>query len=720
MTGSYTPANEYVLRTHNLSTNEVSHLNVESIKKLCASPIVSEAIFLASPELHQEMTKFLDGKKMKDENRLIQSLLKYLLRMGHRCTPFGLFSGCSVGRISDQTKIELDTSENHKRFTRIDMSYICSLVQQLEKTDQIRNELKYYPNTSLYPIGHKLRYIEYRYKNANRSHYTVSIDNSEYIERILKNAKRGASIKELAQFIVEPDISLNDAIAFINQLIDNQILISNISPSVTGKNYLELLIDTIPEGAVKTRLEEIKTSLHILDHSKYENNFEQYQKIAALLDSFGITYNKKYLFQTDLTISAKHNTVSNTVVQKVQKGVQILNKLLPIQEDEKLTNFRRKFFARFEEEKVPLSLALDVETGVGYGFNNEEDYDISPLINDLNLSTNTNRSTYKQIKWDILDDFLHKKLIAAGKDAFEIYITDEELEHFQENWQNLPLSFTTIAHLLDNNEDDPLINISYVGGPSATYLLGRFTQADQKVEKLLQKITDQEQRQKNAVFAEIAHLPENRTGNIINRSHIRNHEIPYLTKSTLPEEQQITIDDILVSVDGDRIVLSSKKLNKEIMPRMATAHNFSYNSLPIYQFLCDIQTQNLRERLEFDWGNAAMGRDFLPRLRYKNILLSLAKWTIKGKEIEKLKNHKNIAGWRAEKNIPQKVTLIEADNELLIDLDHPLSVEMFLKMIQNRGQITLKEYVLNEKDATVKRSDKSFNNELFFSFIKQN
>ncbi|SHJ33081.1 lantibiotic dehydratase family protein [Aquimarina spongiae] len=720
MTETYTLAKDYVLRTHNLSTNEVSRLNVNSIKELCASPIVSEAIFLASPELHQEMTKYLKGKTMKNEDKLVQSLLKYLLRMGHRCTPFGLFSGCSLGKIAETTNIELDASTEHKRFTRIDMSYICSLVQQLEKTHEIRKELKYYPNTSLYPVGNKLRYIEYRYKGTNRRHYTVSIDNSKYIDLILKKATKGANIEELAQFIVEPDISIDDAKTFINQLIDNQILISSISPSVTGENYLQILMDKIPDENTKNRLHTIDELLKKLDSNTYENNFTYYKQLTDILDSFEIAYNKKFLFQTDLTISTQQNTLSDKIVKDIHKGVEILNKLVPYQEDEKLTKFRRKFFDMFEEEQVPLSLALDVETGVGYGFNSEEDYDISPLINDLNLSTSNRIADHKKIKWTKTDSFLNKKLMELEKDAIEMLITDNDLDSFTENWNNLPLSFTAIIHLLNNDNDNPLINMSYVGGASATYMLGRFTQADKNIEQFLKKITQKESEERDVVFAEIAHLPEKRTGNIINRSHLRTHEIPYLTKSTLPSEQQIAIDDIWVSVEQDRIVLFSKKLNKEVIPRMATAHNFSYNSLPIYHFLCDIQTQHLRDNLVFEWRNAAINRDFLPRIRYKNIIISLAQWRIGKKEIQKIIQLNDLTEWRKEKKLPQKIMLSDDDNELVIDLEHPLSVKAFLSTIKNRQQITLVEYLFDEKNALVTRQGKAFCNELFFSFVKQN
>src|SRR5437764_15184754 len=57
-----------------------------------------EALFLASPVLHAELLKYRQGKitEARAVEKLHFSVAKYYLRMCSRCTPFGLFSGCSV------------------------------------------------------------------------------------------------------------------------------------------------------------------------------------------------------------------------------------------------------------------------------------------------------------------------------------------------------------------------------------------------------------------------------------------------------------------------------------------------------------------------------------------------------------------------------------------------------------------------------------------------
>ena len=70
---------------------------------------IQEAIFVASPSLHTELIKYLNGEVSKKENeeKLFHSLANYLLRMMNRCTPFGLFSGCTVVEWGEEENLKL-------------------------------------------------------------------------------------------------------------------------------------------------------------------------------------------------------------------------------------------------------------------------------------------------------------------------------------------------------------------------------------------------------------------------------------------------------------------------------------------------------------------------------------------------------------------------------------------------------------------------------------
>ncbi|GAA4273513.1 lantibiotic dehydratase family protein [Aquimarina gracilis] len=707
---------KYILRTPILSSEVLGDISSEKIKEICSDPMVSEAIFLASPELHAEMQKFLTDADY-DNPKLELSLLKYISRMSYRCTPFGLFAGISVGVLNGKTNIQLNETNKYKRTTRLDMNYLCSLVQELENINEIRNNLVYFPNNSLYKIGSKYRYVEYAYKNAVRHHYMIAIDASLYIGKVLQLAEKGAKIKDLAEAIVGPEISFADAQNFINNLIDNQILLSSISPTVSGGDYL----NHISENTGVTWLEEIKRLVNQLDQTVSHKSLAPYHEIVTFLRQFEIPFNKKFLFQTDLVATTKSNELDASVAKDIQKGISVLNKLAARNKKQKLERFKKAFYKRYEDEEVPLSIALDVEAGIGYDQNHKGTFDVCPLIDDLRLSgaqkDNSNTSFYRYDMGQAAT-LIHKKFVEAkANDRYEVAFKDMDLADLKENWKDLPSTFPIMCSVLEDNNATPTIAIHDTGGPSASYLLGRFSHTESEIKEVLNEIVKKEEKE-DRILAEIVHLPEARTGNILYRDNLRKHEIAYLAQSNLPIEQQIHISDLYISIQNDTIILRSKKLNKFVEPRMANAHNYEDTPVPIYQFLGDMQTQNLCSTINFDWGPNLYDETFYPRVRYKNVILSAARWRIKEKDLKQIKDQASLHKWQEEFNIPSIFLLTDYDNELLINLENGISREMFLAEIKNKKSILLKENLYNEFDSAVKKGKQSYNNEFIFSLYQ--
>ncbi len=714
-TKPYSLLEKYILRTPILSNEVLSNISSEKIKEVCHDPIVSEAIFLASPELHAEMQKYLSDQEY-DNPKLELSLLKYICRMGHRCTPFGLFAGISVGQLSEKTAIEFEEVSDYKRATRLDMNYLCSLVQELENIPEIRSNLLYFPNNSLYEIGNKYRYVEYKYKNAIRHHYMIAIDASRYISKVVDLAEKGAKIKDLAQAIVSEDISFEDAENFINNLIDNQILLSSISPTVSGEDYL----DYIYKNTGVTWLAEIKKRIQQLDKDVFHEDMSPYQNIIDLLSKLKIPFNKKFIFQTDLVAVTKENELNKDISKDVLKGISILNKLTSRRKNPRLESFKKAFYERYEDEEVPLSIALDVETGVGYNQKHKGTFDVCPLIDDLiltNTNTGASQSYYKHDLGKVDTMIYNKFLDATSNNAYEMVFEDKELKEFTENWNDLPATFPVMCSIFESDHKETMISLFDTGGPSASYLLGRFSHTSSDIKEILYEIVEKEEKE-DRILAEIVHLPESRTGNILYRNPIRKHEIAYLAKSNLPSEKQLHISDLWISIQNNTIFLRSKKLNTYVEPRMANAHNYEDSPLPVYQFLGDMQTQNVCNTLNFTWGPNVSDQTFFPRVRYKNVILSPAQWHLKQKEIKQLQDQSALTKWQEKHKIPSVFLLTDHDNELVINLENELSRKMFLSEIKNKNRIVLKENLYNEFDSSIKKGKHSYNNEFIFSLYQ--
>ena len=240
----------YVLRTAVFPVSFYSSLlenySTEALIETVKIPLVTNAIRTASPELMKEFEKYSANPQEYTKEKaadLERSLLKYIARMSSRATPFGLFAGCSTGTIADETEIRL--KENFAAHTQFDMQFWIALLQKIGQNKNFQKQVLYFPNSSLYQVGNFYRYVEYKYVDKKREHSISSVRKSPFLDTILEHSKKGAKIDDLAGLIVESESEKEEAIAFIEELIDNQILISQIEATVYLFSVLEIKCSNI-------------------------------------------------------------------------------------------------------------------------------------------------------------------------------------------------------------------------------------------------------------------------------------------------------------------------------------------------------------------------------------------------------------------------------------------------------------------------------------------
>lgn len=320
---------------------------------------------------------------------------------------------------------------------------------------------------------------------------------------------------------------------------------------------------------------------------------------------------------------------------------------------------------------------------------------------------------------------------ARSANAAVILIDEEELADFNDNWSDLSATMAIFCTSFGTLNGAPLVGIKHVGGTSAINLIGRFGAGNQNIKDFIDEIAAiDEKSYPDTVLAEIAHLPENGMGNFLFRPDFRSYEIPYLSQSCRPAAQQIRVNDLYLSLKQNQLVLRSKRLGKEVSPRLGNAHNFNQSSLPVYHFLCDMQLQNFRNGLYFEWGSLADGIVFLPRVQTGQVIISYAIWKLKAEDYTSLfpssANQsdlilaKAVEDWKEKYRIPELFYLVNSDNELLIDTRSALSRQMFVQEIKKRSSIILKEHITHQGDVLIQDQDGHlFNNELLVVIEKE-
>jgi hypothetical protein len=470
-------------------------------------------------------------------------------------------------------------------------------------------------------------------------------------------------------------------------------------------------------------LTEANHKINALDHL-IGNDVQTYITLMDFLKRLKTDFEPKFMFQSDLVVTTNQNTLSHDIVNTIKKGLVILNKMTFPQKSNPLSQFKDAFYERFEEREVPLATALDVEIGLGYKQDVSQG-DVSALVDDIELPERKNEQPGQHIQWNSIESRMHKLLIEALKNnSYTITLKDSDFMDFDASWNDLP---DTISCMVEIVKIDGAEKIKFKGGggSSAANLLGRFCHGDPQIGNFTKEIIAIETKINNdKILAEIVHLPESRVGNILMRPGFRTYEIPYLAKSLKPEKHQIPLDDLFISVrNGNKIVLRSKRYNKEVIPHLTNAHNFSHNSLPIYNFLCDMQTQGIRNSVGFNFGPLSREYVFLPRVEYNNLIFHEASWNLKKDHIkpllEKIDDDEQLSKelnlFRKSLQIPQYVMLVDGDNVLLINFENLTSVRMLLDEVRKRSGFRLIEF-LHTEEGIVKRDEDYYTNEVIISF----
>lgn len=713
----------------------------ERLRALVARPDIREAVYLASPDLEGSLERWFAEPESEKGQRTELALIRYFQRMSHRCTPFGLYAGHSIGRAGEQTRLSLEAAKGYQRHTRLDMDYLCGLTRALESDHALRESLTYRPNTSLYQAGGRLRYAEAQDGEKGRTYKLVAVGENEYLSATLDRAKGGAPLASLAAALVDDEISLDEAREYIHELIDNQVLVSDLEPEVTGPEPTPRLAALLAASSASEVGEHLRATVEMLaqlDAQGLGQAPEHYRGLAKELETLPGKVDLSKLLQVDMHKPAPEATLGTAVTDEMAKAVDLLERMSTGGGDA-FTGFKEAFTKRYQSRWVPLAEALDPECGIGFSGQTGRMAEGAPLLEGLAFpgaqgGGQAGHGARGGPSWSPRDLHLAKKLekLDLKSPNAELVLDDEDLKVLapaNPPAQPLPDSLSFMGVLAARSEEalsngEFRLLVTGAHGPSAARILGRFCHGDTELEGLVRAmLREEEAYDPERVFAELAHLSQGRMGNVLARPVLREREIVFLGRSGAPEAHKILLTDLLVSVVDGRVVLRSASLGKEVIPRLTSAANYSFRALDLYKFLGSLQGQGLNQGLGWDWG-ALQSEPMLPRVCHGRLVLSRARWSVKADEVKGIleskggERYKAVQAWREERGLPRFTLLADGDNELPVDLDNPLSVETFCSLLKGRGGFNLVEDFPGADELVATGPEGAFNHELVMPLFR--
>ena len=714
---SFEPSGFFVLRAPLLSIDAWQRWGDDAdlegqrafIRAHLERPEIREALALASRSLQDSLASWTRDPDSEGGQKVERALVRYLSRMSTRPTPFGLFAGCGVGELGDRTEVRVPSLAAHRRHTRLDNDYLVQLTEDLLRRPSVRQHVRYRPNNSLCEHGEQLRYVEPQRAGQDRTYSLVVLESNEFVSIAVERARDGATASEIARALVasDPEVDLEEASGFVDSLIDSHILISDLEPAVTGREPIHELIDALAEipgvDAEKSALLRVRQILAGIDEIRpFRPQDDAYAEIERELETTGTSADRQHLLQVDMQLGLGQATLHERIVPELVRAATFVMQYCPQPGDVYMSEFCRRFEQRYERAEVPLLEVLDEDSGIGFGQLTAEGNDPEPMLAGVNLARGRKQAIGRV--WGAFEEVLLRKLEAMVPGQIEIELSIEDFAHAPPEAVDLPdacaLNVTVAAQsaaAIDAGDYRAVLHL--VDGPSAVNWLGRFCHGDPTMKAHVERALRQEEALRpDAVFAEIVHLPEGRTGNVLHRPVLREYEIPVLSRSGADAEHQLPPEDLLVTVWDGRVVLKSKRLGKEVIPRLCSAHAFpNPTNIGLYRFLGFLQTGGLPMRTSWTWGALDPQRSFVPRVVMGRVVLSLARWALKSHMLAPLYAATRAERWEAMQelrrrlDLPRHVSILRGDNVMPIDLENRLSVESAIWLLKREPVANLVE-----------------------------
>ncbi|NOU51304.1 lantibiotic dehydratase [Pseudoalteromonas sp. JBTF-M23] len=727
----------FVVRTPRLA---VEHLHAFSapdadsnvvLNDWLETPGVLEALYLASPSLLDRIEQWRDKPDSKQGKKVAHALIKYMVRMCSRPTPFGLFSGVHMGQVGNQTALVGGEHTQDNRSTRLDMFYLSALKEHFIKHASRSDSLKYKPNSSHYFIAQQCRYIETYLSDDSMQYRLSAVESDEYFKFALESAKPGLSFNALVEVFHAqyPEADKEDVEAYIQDLIDEGVLQADIPLPLTGDSPdLALLksLQAIEEHETADHLATALAQVERLDEQK-TGQIAPYKQILAHLERLPIKVQENKLFQSDVYRHFDQCQLSEMEISRLKKQLELIAGLSTDSDSTALNDFMAQFNARFEGQFVPLDVILDDESGIG--ISDETGYD-APLIAGLPLGNRQAQSGRTTPPVSVLESIIDDAISLPENRAKDcIVLKSKELKSQVTNKgavNKFPSSFAAMLSVYEDDNHNPVVKLNGCYGPSSANLLGRFCHLEASLkEQVIAQLRKEQAHSPDVIFAEVVHMPEGRPGNVIARPHLREYEIVFMADSSLADEYQIPLSDLHVWVEGQKVKLWSKRLNKQVVPRLSSAHNYSARSLSAYKFLCMLQHQSGRAP-NFQMPSSTARSAFVPRVMLDNLILSEKTWRIERAQLEAIAkkgqfDRDKLNALMAKYQLDAQVCYAIADNVLQLDLTNPDMFAILLSETKGTTRVELKEVLSSQyQSRVVDAQGLHYNNELIVPLFNGN
>jgi thiopeptide-type bacteriocin biosynthesis protein len=695
--------------------------------RLPRDPAVRAALAVASPTLFERLSRV---PAAEDDAASVESkLLRYLVRMSSRATPFGMLAGVGLARWGERTDLSLDPARFRTR-TRPDMEWLLGRLLALEARIEVRRRLRMQTNPAAFACGSRIVLSKQEADGALVPRNGVSIRATPVVRRTLALARAPIAYVELVAALAREFHSVERAKveALLTQLWESTLLLTELRPAPTALHPAREIarrLEEIPEASdVAAEIRSVLDGSEAWDALAFDERAAAYLRLSKAEDPSGVRARStsagpdapQTRVQVDMGLAFTDTGVSRLVGLEAARAAELLLRLSPsAQGPETLASLRAAFTEKYGfEREVPLLELLDPDCGLGLEAKPAREPD-PPTERERVLLALASRALAERRRVIELDPALLRRLLPSD-------FTPE----------TFPLSLDLHAQVAARSRealdrgDFRLVVAPLVGAPEAGQMLGRFADmlpgGDEALAGLAKGVRDV--AAPDCIWAELVHLPEPiHFANVVLRPAVCAYEIALGASPSVPPDRVIPPGELVVGLRHGRFYVRWPKRGVYVAIRVGHILNMTHAG-PLARFLWAVGSGGRAKLSPFAWGVAA-SFPFLPRVESGRVVLSLAQWTLDDFAREELRpaDRKGfpaaLAGWRSRWEVPRHVYLRERDNRLLLDLEHPLHAEELRReLAAGDRNVTLQEALPGPDDAWLEGAGGRYLSEIVVSLIQ--
>ncbi|MFE2278096.1 lantibiotic dehydratase [Streptomyces sp. NPDC059454] len=663
----------------------------------------------------------------RDRRRLESSLLRYLIRLSTRPTPFGLNAGVALGRWGPVTDVRL-ADRPPDVHTRVDMHALVHFVTALESRTEIREATTVIANPAVLHRAGRITLSGVEAVLGVNGGENVTLRATGAVTRALALARTPMAYADLAADLLEavPGATPDKVHDLLYRLWRHAFLLTDLRPPLTHLDPAGHVLDHLSRipaaGTAAADLGELLAAVQDWERQPAGTGAAAFPALAD--HARRVTgFETATPLQVDTVLPLAACEVSCKVADEAVRAAELLLRLTPFPFGlPQISAYRSAFEIRYGTDRdVSVLELLDPVTGLG-----------SPSLLPPVIPAKAARAdTLLRLATGALHD--HLTSIDLDQDTIDgLALWDVAPERLPTSLDLYAMVSAPSPAAIDAG-DFHLVVGPNVGAGAAGRNLGRFAGMLTGAVPALGDIADAEQAvETGRVLAELVYLPEKtRSANVVVRPAIRDYEVGIRTSAEDGPARYIPLEQLAVRVTNGRFALIWDDGTGELREvTVCSGHMLNHSRAPaVCQFLADVSRDGTAQLIGFDWGPA---RDFpyLPRVTSGPVILHPAQWRIDHAAAHEMAGQPDrfpavFDDWRRQWRVPRHTYLTSsdtaADHRLLIDVtahSHANEIRRALSRLRPGGSVVLQEAVPGLDDAWVSGPDGRHTVELVVSMTR--